>query len=62
MTKLKMPYSGNITRKQGSSEKTMMLGNIEGNRKRERPDVRWIDSIKEAIGRSLQAGAGVFLI
>ena len=31
-----------------------MLGKVEGSRKRGRPNMRWIDSIKEAIGMSLQ--------
>lgn len=33
---------------------TVMLGKIEGSRKIGRPNMRWISSIKEAIGRSLQ--------
>ena len=37
-------------RRQGSLEKTVMLGKIEGSRKRERIKMRWADSIKEAIG------------
>lgn len=35
-------------------EKRIMLGKIEGSRKRGRPNRRWIDSIKRARGRSLQ--------
>ena len=35
-------------------EKTVMLGKIEGSRKRGRPNMRWTDSIKEATGVSLQ--------
>lgn len=41
-------------RRQGCLEKTMMLGKIEGSRKRGRPNIRGTDSIKEATGISLQ--------
>lgn len=50
MTKLKLFYSGHIMRRQVSLEKTEMLGKIQGSRKWGRPNVRWIDSLKEAIG------------
>lgn len=53
MAKPKVSF-GHITRRQGSLEKRIMLGKIEGSRKRVRPNRRWIDSIKEARGRSLQ--------
>ena len=39
---------------QNPSEKTKMLGKLSGSRKRGRANVRWIDSIKEATGMSLQ--------
>lgn len=39
-------------RREGFLGKTVMLGKIEGSRKRGRPNKRWIDSIIEAIGRS----------
>ena len=41
-------------RRQDSLEKTIMLGKVESSRKRGRPNMRWIDFIKEAIGMSLQ--------
>ena len=41
-------------RRQGSSEKTVMLGKIKDGRKRERPSVKWTDYVTEAIGRSPQ--------
>ena len=54
MIKLRLSYFGHIMRRQDSLEKTIMLGKVEGSRKRGRPNMRWIDSIKEAIGMSLQ--------
>ena len=41
-------------RRQDSLEKTIMLGTVEGSRNRGRPNMRWIDSIEEAIGVSPQ--------
>ena len=41
-------------RRQDSLEKTTMPGKVEGRRKRGRPNVRWTDSIKEAISMSLR--------
>ena len=41
-------------------EKTIMLGKVEGSRKRGRPMMRWIDSIKEITGLSLQSWIGLF--
>ena len=53
-TKLKLSYVRHNMRRQGFLEKTIMLVKVKGSRKRERPDVSWTDSIKEAPGRSLQ--------
>lgn len=50
ITKLKLSYIGHIMRKQSSLEKTIMLGKVEGSKKRGRPDMRWIDFIQEATG------------
>lgn len=52
-TQLKLFYFEHIMRRQGSLEKTVMLGKREGIRKRGRPTSRWIESIKEAVGMSL---------
>ena len=49
-----LSYFGHIMRRQGSLEKTIMLGKTEGSRKRGRPHMRWIDFIEEAIGMRLQ--------
>ena len=45
---------GQITRRQHSLRKTIMVGKAEGSRKRGRPNRRWIDSLKEATSLSLQ--------
>lgn len=58
MTKLKLSYSRHVMRQQGSKEKILMLGEIEGNKKGGRPHTRWIDSIAEARGMSLQELSG----
>ena len=54
MIKPRLSNFGHFMRRQDSLEKTIMLGKVEGSRKRGRPNMRWIDSIKEAIGMSLQ--------
>ena len=43
--KLKLQYSGHLTQKAISLEKTLMLGKTEGKRKREQQRIRWLDSI-----------------
>lgn len=53
MTKLKLTYCEHIVRTQDSLGKTITLGKIEGNRKEGRPNMRWSDSMKEAIGMRL---------
>lgn len=53
LTKLKPSYLRHIIKRQGSLEKTGMLGKREGSRKRGGPAMRWIGSIKEARGMSL---------
>ena len=45
---------GNIMRKHDYLEKAMMLGKVEGNKKRGGPNTRWIESLKEATGLSLE--------
>lgn len=54
MTKLKLSYFWSILRRQGSLEKTILLGKLDGSRKRGRANTRYIDSTEEAIGVSLQ--------
>ena len=55
MLKLKLQYFGHLMRR-ADSEKTLMLGKIEGRRKRGRQRMRWLDSITDAMDRSLSEG------
>ena len=47
MLKLKLQYFGYLMRRVDSLEKTLMLGGIEGKRRRERPRMRWLDGITQ---------------
>ena len=51
--KLKLQYFGHLMRRAESLEKTMMLGKIEGRRRRGRQRMRWLDGITDSIGMSL---------
>ena len=53
MLKLKLPYFGHLMRRTDSLEKTLMLGKIEGGRRRGRQRMRWLDGISESIDMSL---------
>ena len=53
MLKLKLQYFGHLMRRADSFEKTLMLGKIEGRRRRERQRMRWLDSITDSIDMSL---------
>ena len=53
MLKLKLQYFGHLMRRTDSSEKTLMLGNIEGRRKRGRPRMRWLDGIINSMDMGL---------
>ena len=48
MLKLKLQYSGHLMRKADSLEKSLMLGQIEGRRRRGKPRRRWLDGIIKA--------------
>uniref|UniRef100_A0A803TEG4 Reverse transcriptase domain-containing protein n=1 Tax=Anolis carolinensis TaxID=28377 RepID=A0A803TEG4_ANOCA len=50
----KLKYFGHIMRRQESLEKIMMLGKMEGKRKRGRPRARWMDGILEVTGLTLK--------
>ena len=49
MLKLKLQYFGHLMRKADLFEKTLMLGKIEGRRKRGRQRIRWLDGITDSI-------------
>ena len=51
--KLKLQYFGHLMRRTNSLEKTMMLGKIEGRRRRGRQRIRWSDGITDLMGMSL---------
>ena len=53
MLKLKLQYFGHLLGRTDSYEKTLMLGKIEGRRRRGRQRVRWLDGITDLIGMSL---------
>ena len=51
--KLKLQYSGHLMRRVDSLEKTVMLGGIEGRRRRGRLRMRWLDGIMDSMDASL---------
>ena len=50
MLKLKLQYFGYLMRRTDSLEKTVMLGNIEGRRRRGQERMRWLDGITDSMG------------
>ena len=53
MLKLKLQYFGHLMRRGDSLEKTLMLGKVEGRRRRERQRIRWLDGITDSMDMSL---------
>ena len=51
MLKLKLQYFGHLIRRVNSLEKTLMLGKIEGKRRRGRQRMRWLDSITDSMNK-----------
>ena len=53
MLKLKLQYFGHLMRRTDSFEKTLILGKIEGRRRRGRQRMRWLDGITDSLSMSL---------
>ena len=53
MLKLKFQYFGHLMQRTDSFEKTLMLGKIEGGRRRGQQRMRWLDGITDSMGMSL---------
>ena len=53
MLKLKLLYFGHLIRRADSLEKTLMLGKIEGRRRREQQRMRWLDGINDSVDMNL---------
>ena len=53
LLRLKLQYFGHLMQRADSLEKTLMLGKIEGRRRREWQRMRWLDGITDSIDMSL---------
>ena len=53
MLNLKLQYFGHLMRRPDSFEKTLMLGKIEGRRRREQQRMRWLDGITDSMDMGL---------
>ena len=59
MLKLKLHYFGHLTQRANSLEKTLMLGKIEGGRRRGQQRMRWLDGITDSMDMGLGGTPGV---
>ena len=53
MLKLKLQYFGHLMRRADSFEKSLLLGKIEGRRRRGQPRIRWLDGITDTMDMGL---------
>ena len=58
MLKVKLQYSGHLMGRADSLEKTLMLGKIEGGRRRGRRRMRWLESITDSLDMNLRKPQG----
>ncbi|KAF7250820.1 Stromelysin-1 [Varanus komodoensis] len=56
---MKLKYFGHLMRRKDSLEKTLMLGTIDGKRRRGRQRMRWLHGVTEAVGVSLSGLRGM---
>ena len=61
MLKLKLQYFGHLMRKADSFEKTLMLGKIEGRKRRARQRTRWLDGITDSTDMGLGGLRGLVM-
>ena len=54
MLKLKLQYFGHLMQRADSLEKTLMLGKIEGRRRRGRQGMRWLDGVTDSMDMNLR--------
>ena len=59
MLKLKLQYFGRLMQRTDSLEKTLMLGKIEGGKRRRRQRMRWLDGITDSIDIEFEYAPGV---